>query len=43
MPYLPNDGTTPHTPYPRDGVVDHNPQNITVCRGQYWLIDASGI
>lgn len=43
MPYLPNDGTTPHTPYPRAGVVDRNPENITVCRGRYWLIDASGL
>ncbi|MGW2415973.1 hypothetical protein ACWCV5_27935 [Streptomyces tubercidicus] len=43
MPYLPNDGTASSTPYPRAGVVDHNPQNITVCRGQYWLIDASGL
>ncbi|MFE3886410.1 hypothetical protein ACFXPQ_26475 [Streptomyces lydicus] len=43
MPYLPNDGTTSSIPYPRAGVVGHNPQNITVCRGQYWLIDASGI
>lgn len=43
MPYLPNDGTTSRTPYPRAGLVDLNPENITVCRGQYWLIDASGI
>lgn len=43
MPYLPNDGTAPHTRYPRAGVVDLNPTNITVCRNRYWLIDASGL
>jgi hypothetical protein len=43
MPYLPNDGSEPVAPYPRAGVVDYNPENITVCRGQYWLIDASGL
>lgn len=43
MPYLPNDGTTPRNPYPRAGVVDLNPANITVCRSRYWLIDASGV
>ncbi|MCZ1021413.1 hypothetical protein [Streptomyces noursei] len=43
MPYLPNDGTASRIPYPRAGVVDLNPANITVCRGQYWLIDASGL
>lgn len=43
MPYLPNDGTTPRNPYPRAGVVDLNPANITICGGRYWLIDASGL
>ncbi|MFJ5952569.1 hypothetical protein [Streptomyces noursei] len=43
MPYLPNDGTRSRTPYPRAGLVDLNPENVTVCHGQYWLIDASGI
>ncbi|WP_281196594.1 hypothetical protein [Streptomyces lushanensis] len=42
MPYLPNDGTTPTNACPRAGVVDLNPENITVCHGRYWLIDASG-
>ncbi|MEU6331586.1 hypothetical protein ABZ851_30545 [Streptomyces sp. NPDC047049] len=40
---VPNDGTASITPYPRAGVIDFNPGNITVCRGQYWLIDASGL
>lgn len=40
---LPNDGTAPRTPYPRAGVIDLNPANVTVCRSQYWLIDASGL
>ncbi|MFD0396378.1 hypothetical protein ACFQ3Z_45945 [Streptomyces nogalater] len=43
MPYLPNDGTAPHASYPRAGVVDLNPTNVTVCRNRYWLIDASGL
>ncbi len=43
MPYLPNDGTASRTPYPRAGVTDLNPANVTVCRSQYWLIDASGL
>ncbi|MBW1603587.1 hypothetical protein JJV70_16040 [Streptomyces sp. JJ66] len=43
MPYLPNDGTAPRAPYPRAGVVDLNPTNITVCHHRYWLIDASGL
>ncbi|WP_406380771.1 hypothetical protein [Streptomyces sp. NBC_01618] len=43
MPYLPNDGTVPRAAHPQAGVVDLGPANITVCRGRYWLIDASGI
>jgi hypothetical protein len=43
MPYLPNDGTAPGTAYPRAGVVDLNPSNVTVCNGRYWVIDASGL
>ncbi len=43
MPYLPNDGTRPCALYPRAGVADLNPGNITVNHGRYWLIDASGI
>ncbi|MEV7465498.1 hypothetical protein AB0O20_03145 [Streptomyces kronopolitis] len=43
MPYLPNDGTAPRAAHPRAGVVDLNPANITVCKGRYWVIDASGL
>ncbi|MFD3422063.1 hypothetical protein [Streptomyces decoyicus] len=43
MPYLPNDGTESITPYPRAGVIDFNPGNITVNDSRYWLIDASGL
>ncbi|MEU6351571.1 hypothetical protein ABZ896_19885 [Streptomyces sp. NPDC047072] len=43
MPYLPNDGTAPGNAYPRAGLVDLNAANITVCRGRYWMVDASGL
>ncbi|MBB5938558.1 hypothetical protein [Streptomyces zagrosensis] len=43
MPYLLNDKTAPRSPYLQAGVADLNPANITVCRGRYRVIDASGI